>query len=150
MPSETSEETATATAYPTVEQYERWKEQANELDLTASEFIKSMTEVGRKKFEVAVEPDETSRELREHRNDLKRQLEQARERVKSLEDRLHHGERGQIKQYVEENPGASYADIVQSLSNTLPDRVTKHLDEMEGATVRREGGDYYAAEEMDR
>lgn len=150
MPSETRAETATATTYPTVEQYEQWKEKANELDLTVSEFIKCMTEAGQKKFGVAVEPDETSQELREQRNDLKQQLEQARDRVESLEDRLHQGERQQIKQYLEENPGASYHEILQHISNTLPDRVTKHLDEMEGVTVRRKGGDYYAAGETNR
>jgi len=147
MPSETSAGTATATTYPTVEQYERWKKQADEMDLTVSEFIKCMTEAGRKDFEIKVEPDETTQELREQRNDLTRQLEQARERVESLEDRLHHDERHQIERIVEENPGASFADIVQHFANSLPDRVTRHLDELEGTTIQRRDDGYYAAEE---
>lgn len=150
MPSETSTETATATTYPLVEQYEQWKEQADELDMTVSEFIQSMTEAGRKEFEAMVVPDETNQELREQRNDLKRELEQARERVESLEDRLHHGERKQIERYVEENPGATYHEIVQHTIDTIPDRVTKHLEEMEGATIYEEDGDFYPAEEVDR
>lgn len=150
MPSETSAETATATTYPPTEQYEQWKEQADRLDMTTSEFIQSMTEAGRKKFGVAVEPDETSQELREQRNDLKQQLEQARERIETLEERLYHGERQQIKQFLEDHPGASYAEILQHIADTLPERVNKQLEEMEGTTVRVEDGDFYPAEEVDR
>lgn len=114
-------DTQPAMSYPTAEQYERWKDRAAELDMSVSEFIQAMVEAGikvDKGFELNMERDETNRELREQRNDLRDELERARRRIEELEDRLHHGERETIIQFVEENPGATPAEIVDRVQAT--------------------------------
>lgn len=79
-----------AMAYPTPEQYAGWKEDAEEMDMSVSEWIQAMVEAGRKKFKVDIEPDEDAAELRKQRNDLKQELDHARERIQELETQLHH------------------------------------------------------------
>lgn len=76
-----SKNTQPAMAYPTTEQYKQWKDRAEQMDMSVSEFMKAMTEAGWKKFDANVEPDQTNRELREQRNDLKQELERDSESV---------------------------------------------------------------------
>lgn len=127
--------------YPTEEQYDRWERKADELDMSMSEFVECMVEAGLKKFDVDVTPDETNRELREQRNDLKAELDRARDRIEQLEEDLHHGERGAIRNFVETNPGATYDEIVQYVIDTAAGRVTTHLDGLEGDALRVETDD---------
>lgn len=127
--------------YPTEEQYDRWERKADELDMSMSEFVECMVEAGLKKFDVDVTPDETNRELREQRNDLKAELDRARDRIEQLEEDLHHGERGAVRDYVEANPGATYDEIVQYVIDTAAGRVTTHLDGLEGDALRVETDD---------
>lgn len=135
-----SSDTQPAMTYPTAEQYDRWKEQAEEQDMSVSEFMQAMVEAGLKKFDATVEPDETNQELREQRNDLKDELDRARGRIQALEDRLHDGERATVRRYVEKNPGATYEEIVQHVIDTVPERVSHHL---EGDSLTAEDGGYY-------
>jgi cytidylate kinase len=65
-----SSDTQPTTVYPANEQHARWKETADEMDMSLSEFVQAMTEAGLKKFEVDVESDESLDELRRQRNDL--------------------------------------------------------------------------------
>jgi len=139
-----SSDTQPAMAYPTETQYARWKDRASELDMSASEFMQAMIEAGMKKFDATVEPDETNRELREQRNDLKEELDHARGRVGDLEEQLHRSERATIRRHVEQNPGASFSDVVQKVINTVPGRVNQHLDDLEGDAIRIEDEAYYA------
>lgn len=129
--------------YPTEQQRERWEEQAEEAGMSMSEFVQSMTEAGMKKFEIAVKPDETNGQLRQQRNELKDELDEKRDRIRTLEDRLHTGERKRIRQFIQKNPGVEYGDIVQHIINTVPSRVTAHLDEMESEGIYTEDGRYY-------
>lgn len=146
MPSETSNDTATATAYPPKRVYRQWRGHADDLDMKVSEFITHMVEAGRKKFEVEVTPDETNQELRQQRNDLKRENDRLRDRVTMLEDRLFEGERGVIIKYVEKNPGVTNDEILQHLGDTLQPRVTDHLDELVGHQLREADGEFYLKE----
>lgn len=139
-----------AATYPTEEQYQRWQDRADDLGMSMSEFIEAMVEAGMKKFDVNVTPDETNQELREQRNDLKSELDRTRNRIAQLENELHHGERRAIREYVETNPGATYDEIVQHVINTAADRVTVHIDGLEGDILRvktDDGGNdlYYPA-----
>lgn len=140
-------ESKAVATYPTEEQHAWWEQRAEEMDMSMSEFVQSMTEAGMKKFEVRVQPDETNRELREQRNDLRDELEQARERIRNLEDRLHGGERRDIVEYVEENPGVEYDQIIQRISETAPARVSEHLTDLEGEELTVENGEYYLQDE---
>lgn len=143
-----SKETQPAMAYPTQAQYERWKAQAEADGYdSVSRFMQDMIEAGMKKFDATVEPDETTHELREQRNDLKTELDTARDRIRRLEDRLHHGERETVRQYVEEHPGATFDEIVQHVIDTVPARVTQHLDTLEGDELRVEEDAYYPADD---
>lgn len=111
--------------------------------MSTSEFIQSMTEAGMKKFTVDVEPDETNHELRQHRNDLKEELEQSRSRVQKLEEQLYSGEKSRIESFIQENPGSTFGEIVQEVIDTAPERVNRHLEDMEGDSVRSNGEAFY-------
>lgn len=136
--------------YPDDDQLERWEKRADELGFRSrSEFIEAMVEAGLKKFDAAsVEPDETNRELREQRNDLKTQLDRARDRIDELEDAVYRGERQAIAEYVEANPGATYDDIVQHIIDTAAGRVTSHLEDMEGDNLRADDDGYHLRDEV--
>jgi predicted nuclease with TOPRIM domain len=136
-------ETQAAMTYPTVEQYERWKDDAADMDMSVSEWIQAMVEAGRKKFDANVERDESAQELREQRNDLKDELDHARSRINELETQLHHGEREVIREYIEENPGVTFDDITRKVIDTVPERVNRHLDQLEGDAVTADGDEYY-------
>ena len=139
-----------AATYPSEEQYERWQARADDMGMRSmSEFVEAMVEAGLKKFDAAsVEPDETNRQLRQQRNDLKAELDRTRDRIADLEDAVYHGERQTLKNFVDTNPGASYDEIIQHAIDTVPERVTTHLDDMEGEDLRVEGGCYYLRDEI--
>jgi ElaB/YqjD/DUF883 family membrane-anchored ribosome-binding protein len=126
-----SSDTQPAVTYPTTEQYDRWKQRAKEFDTSVSEFMQALVEAALKKFDATVEPDETNSDFREQRNDLKDELDHARSRIRDLEDQLHRGERATIRQYVEQNPGTSFSNVVQETIGTVPGRVNRHLDDLE-------------------
>lgn len=139
-------ESKRAVAYPTERQYEQWAERADELGYTSvSGYIQDMVEAGHKKFDATVEPDESNQELREQRNDLKDELAHTRDRVAELETRLHRDERGAVREHVENNPGAAFGDVVQHVVDTVPERVNRHIEDLEGDGLRVEDDRYYPA-----
>lgn len=119
-----------------VGQKERWRERANDLDATLSEFIRDMVESGMKPFATEVERDESIEELREQRNDLRDELDHARRRIEDLEDQIYRSERAAIDEFVRENPGVEFADVVQYMIDTAGERVGKHLDALTGDSIR--------------
>lgn len=144
-----SSETQPAMTYPTEDQSDRWKQRAAKFDMSVSEFMQAMVEAGLKKFDAMIEPDETARELRGQRNDLRDGLNHARGRIEELETRLYQGERAAVRDYVEENPGATYDEIIQHVVDTVPERVTKQLDDLEGEDVSVEDDRYYPREDRE-
>jgi hypothetical protein len=135
--------------YPTEQQYARWKREADDHGMSVSEFIQSMTEAGLKKVdEVEVEPDETRQELRADRNRLQNELEQARETIRYLEEQTNTTERQEILDFLVENPGADYDDIVNYVIGTAPERIADHLDAL-GDELRVEESRYYPVEETE-
>ena len=148
MPTETAENTQMAAAYPTREQYERWKDHADEFDMSVSGFIASMVEAGMKKIDPDVEPDKTNEELREQRDDLKSELDSARERISKLEDRLYRSDSAEIRRFVERNPGCSFEDIKTHLRESVPERANEHLEVMEGESVEVHNDAYYPIESV--
>lgn len=136
--------------YPSDEQLDRWEDHCEEMGFRSrSEFVEAMVEAGLKKFDAArIEPDETNRELREQRNDLKAELDRARNRIQELETAVYDGERQEITEFVEENPGGTYDEIIQHIMVTVPERVKDHLDDLEGDALRAEDDGYYLREEI--
>lgn len=142
-----SEDTQPAMAYPTSQQYRQWKTRAGELDMSVSQFIQSMVETGmtvHEGFERDREEDEKMRDLRDQRNDLKNELKHERERVQELEEQLYRDEYKAIVDFVEEHPGVSYAEIGQHVANTVPKRLPRQLDTLEGDAIKVEDGRYYS------
>ena len=129
--------------YPSDEQLERWKREADEMDMSFSEWIQGMVEAGMKNFTPTVERDEDVSELREQRNDLRQELEDTRMRVRELETALYQGEREAIAEYVENNPGIEYGEIVQHIMNSTPERVSRQLDVLDGERIERGGDTFY-------
>ena len=132
--------------YPSDRQLQRWETECEKGGFRSrSEFVEAMVEAGLKKFDISeIQPDETNRELRKQRNELRSELDRARERINELEDAVYQGEHQAIVEYVQENPGAGYDEIIQELVETVPDRVTRHLDDLEGDALEvKEDGYYY-------
>lgn len=124
------------------EEWERWEKEIEERDFTTeSAFIRAMVEAGLKKFERPVDPDESLADLREHRNDLKRELDRTRGRVERLEEQLFHTDQAAAARYLQENPEAGFDAVLNHLEVTLPRRLTRFFDELEAA-----GGDPEAME----
>lgn len=139
----------TAKCYPTEEQYTEWKDRADEMGMSVSQWIQNMAEAGHKKFDADVEPDDTRLELREQRNQYKRDLEEARDRINVLEDRLVDTEHRAIREYIEKNPGCTWDEVVQKLVDTTDERALRHLDAMEGDSIRRDEDDrFYSMEDQ--
>jgi DNA-binding transcriptional ArsR family regulator len=121
----------TASCYPTEEQHDRWRDRAEDLGMTKSDFIASMVEAGIKAargFEPGVGADETAADLREQRNELRDELEAARARVSELEDRVFGAERREAERFVRENPGATHSELVSHLQATVPGRMGRLTD----------------------
>jgi hypothetical protein len=58
MPSDRNAERTVAKTYVPASQKERWREHADELDMSQSEFLRSMVQAGRRGFELdSTEPD---------------------------------------------------------------------------------------------
>ena len=130
------------TLYVPPYQREQWSEAADERDMSVSKFCAAMVEAGRKQFDADVTPDETNHELRQERNELKKELDRMRERNSRLEERLYSGLPEEIESFVEDNPGATYAEIVQHAGDSVPTRVARALDELEGVSLRRDDDGY--------
>jgi hypothetical protein len=144
---QTKETTQTATTYPTVEQYERWKARADELDMSMSEFIQSMTEAGMKEFDRDI-ADEEQQRVRRKKQEYYEELQGARDKIEKLEQELNRTERGDIVDYIQKNPGAGFNHIVQHIGNEVPNRVQRHLQEMEGnGVIKKEDDQYYFDDE---
>ena len=131
--------------YPSDQQLRRWEDRyENSGFRSQSEFVEAMIEAGMKKFDAPeLQPDETNRELRKQRNELRSELDRARKRIKSLEEAVYQGEHQAIVEYVRQNPGASYDEIIQHIITTVPDRVTRHLDDLEGEALQIEEDGYH-------
>jgi len=128
-------------SYVPPERRERWREDADEMGMSESQFVQSMVEAGLKKFTREVEPDKTRDELRQQRNELYSELREAREEINRLEEKLMASEREVVIEYVESHPGCKYPDIADHLAQTAPSRTTKVLEETEGSdlTVDEDG-----------
>lgn len=144
-----SSDSQMAATYVPQQQYTRWKSRADSLNMSVSEFIKSMVEAGSKKFEATVEPDETTTELREQRNHYQHAFKKAQKRVSKLETRLDQGERAEIRRFVESNPGATFEEITTHLIETVPERTNELLESLEGDSVRVDGDAYYPSTRID-
>lgn len=141
---ELSDDTKYAVCYPTVQQYEQWKRQAEEMEYSSvSQFMTEMVEAGYKQLSSSVTYDEETSELRSQRNELKRELDNSRERIKHLEERLYQSEQHAIVQFLtEQEAGASFAEIVQHLINDTPARVAEILEYMEADQIESTDGNY--------
>ena len=134
--------------YPTNEQHARWKEQAKEVGMSMSGFIKTRVEAGMSKLDPAsVEPDETNAELREQRDDLKDEVDHLRDRISKLEDRLYRSDSAELRRFVERNPGTDFDGIKEHLRATVPERANEHLDAMEGESIEVHNDAYYPTPE---
>lgn len=136
------------TIYPTNDQHERWKAEADARNMSLSGLITEMTEAGLKKFNAVVAPDKSRLELRDVNRDLKDQLKAERERVEKLENKLLDTEASAIEKFVRENPGASYAEVLEEVQRTAASRTPRTLDAMAGETLTHRDGGYYVRDDQ--
>ena len=136
-----------AATYPAEEQYEQWKEAAEEMGVTVSEWIEFMVEAGQKEFTRYAEQANSVEGIRRERNELRSELESARERIQTLEQHLYRGERGVIIEFIENHPGVTKTDIQKHLTATMGPRVEDHMTQLEGIEVEKIGDEYHPIED---
>jgi len=132
--------------YPTDDQHERWKADADAREMPISRWVSCMVEAGCKKFEVDVEPDMTNEELREQNADLTRELRASRARVEQLENRLYRGEQAVVADFVQRDGPVTFQAIVNHVIETAPQRLDEIVEAMEGDTLVRDGDRYERVE----
>lgn len=145
---ELSDDTKYAVCYPSVNQYEQWEDQAEQMGYNSvSRFMTEMVEAGYKQLNGSITYDEETGELRTQRNELKRELDSARERIEVLEQRLYRGERRAILEFLsQQDCGATFAEIVQHIIDDTPARVARVLEELEADKIESDGESYRLAE----
>lgn len=143
------DDTQPAMCYPKSQQYEEWSARAEQRGYNSlSRFMIDMIEAGSKEIDVSVALDEDSAELRRQRNDLRKQLTEARERIATLEDQLYGAERTEIISFIQkQEDGATFGQILQHIIDDAPTRVAQHLDEMEGQKITRTDDQYQILQE---
>lgn len=119
-----------------------WTEEADGLDMGKSEYIRAMVEAGRKKFDFDgyLDPDPsvdvTEAQLREQRDRARTEADALRARVRALEDELTGTDRATTFEFISERPGATFESILGHIRATAPERLTGHLERMEGREIR--------------
>jgi predicted RNase H-like nuclease (RuvC/YqgF family) len=140
---EIADETVTAVCYPPESLYEQWDSHASQLDQTTSRFMIRMVETGRKEININNASTSSVREALQERANLKRELQQKRERIKDLERQLEFTPHSEITSFVTENPGVPTPEIMQHVADTVPNRVAGHLDMLEGSVIEYRDDGYY-------
>lgn len=135
-----------AMCYPRSDQYDYWVERAEAMDMSVSEWMQSMIAAGDKTFTEDVEHDETNEQLRRQRDQLRSDLQSARQRIEQLEDELYRSEREDIRSFVGDHDGVTFDDVVRHVVETAPSRVNNHIDAMLGESLNREDGELVVSE----
>lgn len=138
-----SSEKATAVCYPPDELYKEWQQHATSLDISVSQYLIRMVEAGRKQVDFEDVAQQSVQELHSQYTDLQQELARQRQRNEKLEQQLHHTVQGEIIEFVKQNPGATTAEIIQNVADTVPGRVASHLDILEGDTLEARNNGYY-------
>ena len=68
---------------------------------------------------------------------MKAELDNAQQRIDSLERELQYTDQGAAIRFLEENPDADYPEVVEHVQDTAPDRVTRFFEEFEEAHAGR-------------
>lgn len=129
--------------YLTPDQKLRWEAEAESRNMSLSEYLRAMIEAGRKKFSIDVSQNESNEELRRQRFDLREENTRLREQVSELESIAYQGEREVILEFITSNPGSTFPEMVQHVINTVPERVSTHLEDMDGNEVEVVEGRWY-------
>jgi len=142
MPDISSEKT-TATTYPPTRLYDSWCNHADDLNMPVSQYIIRMVEAGRKQVDLQDTTSDSIRALRQQQTSLKRELERQRARNAELERQLEHTIHSEIVKFVSDCPGVSMSEIIQHIADTVPGRVARFLDMLEGDEIEISDGEYY-------
>ncbi|WP_336328335.1 hypothetical protein [Halovenus sp. HT40] len=111
--------------------------------MSISDFITQKVEAGRKQLTIDESVDKSVQSLRRQRDDLQQEVDHLRERLEKLENELQRTAYGDIEEYVEEHPGASDAEIIQHIADSVPNRVVSHLDVLESESIKKTEEGYY-------
>lgn len=138
-----SEDKQVATAYPPNELYESWVDHAEDLDMSISQYLIRMVEAGRKQVDMESVATESLHELQSRTSELQAELQHQRKRNRELERQLEFTAYTEVAEFIEANPGAETAEIIQHVADTVPGRVAAHLDLLEGDGFVERDGRYY-------
>jgi predicted RNase H-like nuclease (RuvC/YqgF family) len=133
----------TAATYPPKSLYEQWSEQAEDLEMSISQYMIRMIEAGRSNISMDEASSKSVSELLQQKSDLKRELQRKEGRIQDLERQLQHSAQSNIISHIKDNPGARTPEITQHLANTVPGRVAAHLDALEGKVIKHREDGYY-------
>lgn len=121
--------------YTPQDRYETWKQEADKLGMSMSQWANAMVEAGLKKFERDIQPEESKTDLRKRNTQLWNDYEKVRKERDKLETQLHQTERRAIVEFVEGNQGCQYKEIAQHLAKNRGSRLTKLLDALDGEQI---------------
>lgn len=130
-------------SYPGDEQYDQWTEDAEEMDMSMSEYVERMVEAGRTKIPITAHVVDSDYKLREQRNDLRNELRNARERIEALEARLHRDELGAVVEHIRENPGIDHAQLTNWVGSKAPSLTQQYVKDLRGELIEERDGGYY-------
>jgi len=147
---EIASDTTVASCYPPESLYSQWCTHASKFDMSVSQFLIRMVEAGRKQLDTDSLAIQSMQELREERNNLRREVERERARVEELEQQLDRTAHADVVGVIEENPGVSAPEVIQHIADSVPGRTVGLLDTLEGERIRESDGEYYPLDEEDR
>lgn len=127
--------------YPTDEQAERWLDRADEWEMGKSEFVKAAVEAGLKNFDAtAGAPDagERAAELQDQRDDLRRENDRLRAKLRACEDRRVRTDEGHLHHALDTAPGGlTFEQALAVVDRTTTARVELLLADSAAVRVER-------------
>lgn len=135
--------------YPSVDEYEYWKKQADEMDITVNEWILTMVQLGDTKLKKGHEPPNASENIHRRIRCLRTELRNTELTLDRIDKKLRSVERHEIISFIDNNPGAEADEIVEYIKKSTPSRVNTHLEMLTFEELTRKDGGFFVSESED-
>ena len=138
-----------ATSYVSKQQYQEWKEVADEKNQSISSFIATHVEAGRREIEQVADQPSDIVELRKQVQELRAERDNLRNKLNNIENMQYGVGMGRVKDLIINNPGIDKASIVNFVMEE-PVKVTDDiLSNLRKTDFVNKEGKWYPPEEME-
>lgn len=141
-------ETVVATSYVPQTQYQLWEKEAGKRNLSVSEFISSMVQVGMTDVELKDDSPSEIVELREQLRQAQAERDKVRKEKRNQDQEAYHVGLGKIKELIISNPGIDRHEIVNFVMENPVIFVDKYLQNLEDSKFTNRNGEWYPPEEV--